>query len=213
MLHRLQDIPSYLYANTLKHVVHFLSLRRGNCKRQLSDGSDNMVCIFTSKVQHQGDTVHPLWALSIKVVNTESSSPRPALRRPGTQSKRYGRTVSGLSDRSQPRHEGSIFQEPKHKCVYIFLTHLPNYILKWTSSESVYMSASGFQILCLTWFDYIVTNVWQVNPASFCLVFVWLFCQNSTWCSSSSNFSCKINCVRQSVLYLFSCGDIVRGVP
>lgn len=152
----------------LKHVVHILSLRWGNCKRQLNDGGDNMACIFTSKVWHQGNTVHPLWvSLSTKHqcckhrVQLSSSHALSAWNTVRTfmHVKRDGRTVSGLSDSSQPRREGSIFQEPKQKCVYIFLTQLPNYILKSTSSGSVYSSTSRFEILCLKWFDYVVKGV------------------------------------------------------
>lgn len=43
-----------------KHAVHLLSLRQGNWNQQQNDGDDNMVCIFTSKVQHIENTVHPL---------------------------------------------------------------------------------------------------------------------------------------------------------
>ena len=170
-----------------------------------------MVRIFTLKVRHRGNTVHPLWvSLSTKhqcckhrVQLTSSRAPSAwNTVRTFMHVKRDGRTGSGLSDTSQPRREGSIFQELKQKCVYIFFTELPNYILKLTFPESIDMSTSGFQIVCQKWFDYVVKKLWQVNLTSFRIVFVWLLCQNSIRCSSSSYFSCKTNCDTKRVISL-----------
>lgn len=51
------DIYSLYIHNIYKHVVHLLNLPWGECKQQQRDGD----VIFTSKIQHQVNTVHQFW--------------------------------------------------------------------------------------------------------------------------------------------------------
>ena len=53
-----------------------MNLRQGECKRQQQDADDRVVDIFASEVRHLGNSC---WSTSIDVVNTESTSPRPAV--------------------------------------------------------------------------------------------------------------------------------------
>ena len=64
----------YLYLKKKnKYLMHHLNFSQGNCKQQHDDGDENVVGIFTSKMQH---TVRPdcVWAPRINVTNTESGS-------------------------------------------------------------------------------------------------------------------------------------------
>lgn len=44
-----------------EHAGQLFNLHRGECKQQQRDGDDNVIAIFTSKVQHLWNTVHQLW--------------------------------------------------------------------------------------------------------------------------------------------------------
>lgn len=62
LLHATQitdHISSYLYTELHKQVVHLLSLHQDECKQQHCNGNDNIVSVFTSKVQHLENIIHP----------------------------------------------------------------------------------------------------------------------------------------------------------
>lgn len=76
LLHATQitdHISSYLYTKLHKRVVHLLNLRQDECKQQHYNGDENIVSVFTSKVQHLENTIHP------RCVHLSSSSCSPAL--------------------------------------------------------------------------------------------------------------------------------------
>ena len=53
--------------------MKLLNLRQGVCQQQQLDSDDYEVGVFTSKVQHLGNTVH------FDVTDIESTTPRPAV--------------------------------------------------------------------------------------------------------------------------------------